>query len=201
MTSWIGRVVAASARHPFIVLLLSLALTVVALVYSAGHFAMTTDTTQLISTKDKWRQHELAYERAFPSLQWLTIVVIDGATPELAEHAASRLSLALAQKPALFHGVRRPDGGPFFERNGLLFLPLPEVQATTEGLLRSQALLASLAADPSLRGVLATLSRALQGVQHGQAKLADFQPLMAALADTLGKRGGGPAGLVLLAGR
>ena len=33
MTSWIGRVVATSARHPFIVLLLSLALTAVALVY------------------------------------------------------------------------------------------------------------------------------------------------------------------------
>ena len=185
MTSWIGRVVATSSRHPLIVLLLSLALTAVALVYSAGHFAMTTDTAQLISTKDKWRQHELAYERAFPSLQWLTIVVIDGATPELAEHAASRLSLALAQNPALFHNVRRPDGGPFFDRNGLLFLPLTEVQATTDGLLRSQFLLASLAADPSLRGVLATLSRALQAVQHGQAKLADFQPLMAALADSL----------------
>ena len=79
MTSWIGRVVATSARHPFIVLFLSLALTAVALVYSAGHFAMTTDTAQLISTKDKWREHELAYERAFPSLQWLTVVVIDGA--------------------------------------------------------------------------------------------------------------------------
>jgi uncharacterized protein len=186
MISWIGRVVATSARHPFLAVLLSLALTAAALVYSVGHFAMTTDTAQLISTKDKWRQRELAYERAFPSLQGLTIVVIDGATPELAEHAGSRRAAALAEKPALFHNVRRPDGGPFFDRNGLLFLPVAKVQATTEGLLRSQFLLASLAADPSLRGVLATLSRALQGVQHGQAKLADFQPLMAALADTIG---------------
>src|SRR5262249_49130620 len=122
MTLWIGRVVAASARHPFIVLLLSLGLTAVALGYSARHFAMTTDTAQLISSKDAWRQHELAYEKAFPSLQWLTIVVIDGATPELAEDAAKRLSSALAARSALFHNVRRPDGGPFFDRNGLLFL-------------------------------------------------------------------------------
>jgi uncharacterized protein len=184
MTSWVGRVVATSARHPFIVLLISLALTAAALVYSAGHFAMTTDQAQLISTKDKWRQHELTYERAFPSLQWLTIVVIDGATPELAEDAAKRLSAALAAKPTLFHDVRRPDGGPFFDRNGLLFLAQPQVQAAVEGLVQSQFLLASLAADPSLRGVLNTLARGLQGVQHGQAKLDDFQPLMAALADT-----------------
>lgn len=184
MTLWVGRVVAASARHPLIVLLLALSLTALALVYSAGHFAMTTDTAQLISTTDKWRQHELSYEKGFPSLQWLTIVVIDGATPELAEDAAKRLSAALVVRPSLFRSVRRPDGGPFFDRNGLLFLSRPEVQAVVDGLMRSQFLLASLAADPSLRGVLNTLSRGLKGTRHGQAKLDDFQPLMTALADT-----------------
>ena len=142
MTSWVGRVVAAAARHPFVVLLLSLGLTAAALVYAAGHFAMTADTAELISTRHEWRQRELAYERAFPSLQRLTIVVIDGATPELAENAARRLSAALAREPGLFQAVRRPDGGPFFDRNGLLFLPLPRVQATVEGLSRSHALLA-----------------------------------------------------------
>jgi len=114
-------------------------------------------------------------------------VVIDGATPELAEDAASRLSAALAREPARFQSVRRPDGGPFFDRNGLLFLPLPQVQAMVDGLSRSQALMASLAADPSLRGVLATVSRLLQGVQHGQARLDDVQPLLTALADTFDK--------------
>src|SRR5258708_10269998 len=187
MSSWIGRVVAGSARHPFIVLLLSLGLTAAALFYSAGHFRMTTDPTELISTRDQWRKRELAIEAAFPSLQRLVIVVIDGATPELAEYAASRLSVALARQPERFQSVRRPDGGPFFDRNGLLFLSVPDVQAATEGLLRQQFLLASLAADPSLRGVLVTVARALQGVQHGQARLADFQPLMAALADTFEK--------------
>lgn len=191
MTLWVGRVVAASARHPFIALLLALALTALALVYSAGHFAMTTDTAQLISTRDKWRQHELAYEKAFPSLQWLTIVVIDGATPELAEDAARRLSAALVAKTSLFHSVRRPDGGPFFDRNGLLFLPRPQVQAAVDGLMRSQFLLASLAADPSLRGVLDTLSRGLEGVRHGQAQLDDFQPLMTALAGTFDRAAAG----------
>ena len=51
--------------------------------------------------------------------------------------------------------------------------------------------MASLAADPSLRGVLATVSRLLQGVQHGQAKLDEFQPLLAALADTFDKAAAG----------
>ena len=164
MASWIGRVVASSARHPVVVLFLSLALTAAALVYSAGHFRMTTDTTELISTRDEWRTRELAIEAAFPSLQRLVIVVIDGATPELAEYAASQLSVALARKPERFQSVRRPDGGLFFDRNGLLFLSLPDVQAATEGLLHQQFLMASLTADPSLRGVLCnTVARALPG--------------------------------------
>ena len=92
LTSLIGRIVAASARHPLIVLLLAVALAAMALVYSSRHFAMTADTAELISTKHEWRQRELAYEAAFPSLQKLTVVVIDGATAELSESAAARLA-------------------------------------------------------------------------------------------------------------
>ncbi len=83
--------------------------------------------------------------------------------------------------------MQQPQGGPFFERNGLLLLPLAEVRGTTEGLARAQPLLASLAADPSLRGVLAALSSSLQGVKYGQMKLGDIQPEMAALAETFEK--------------
>ena len=64
--SLIGRVVAASTRHPLIVLLLAVVLTAAAVVYSARHFAMTADTAGLISTKLEWRQSELAFETAFP---------------------------------------------------------------------------------------------------------------------------------------
>ena len=193
LTSLIGRIVAASARHPLIVLLLAVALAAMALVYSSRHFAMTADTAELISTKHEWRQRELAYEAAFPSLQKLTVVVIDGATAELSESAAARLAAALASKPTLFKSVRRPDGGPFFDRNGLLFLPPDKVKETLEGLLRSQFLLATLAADPSLRGVLATIQGTLQGVRYGQARLGDIEPLMSALAATFDKALAGEA--------
>jgi len=154
---------------------------------------MTADTAELISTKHEWRQRELAYEAAFPSLQKLTVVVIDGATAELSEMAAARLATALASKPDLFRSVRRPDGGPFFDRNGLLFLAPDKVKETTEGLLRSQFLLATLTADPSLRGVLATIRATLDGVRHGQARLGDLEPLMSALAATFDKALAGEA--------
>ena len=61
-TSLIGRTVAASARYPWIVLLLVAALTLAALVFTAKNFAMTADTGQLISQRLDWRQREIAFE-------------------------------------------------------------------------------------------------------------------------------------------
>lgn len=183
-TSSIGRIVEISTRHPLIVLLLATALTAVALAYTARHFAMTADTAQLISTKLDWRQRELAFEAAFPQFNRLTMVVVDGQTPELTDAATARLVAALEGKPDLFHSVRRPDGGAFFERNGLLLLPVKDVAATTEQLVKAAPLLGPLAADPSLRGVLAALSGMAMGIKHGQMKLEELAPASTALAET-----------------
>jgi hopanoid biosynthesis associated RND transporter like protein HpnN len=180
----IGRVVALSAARPWAVLLLALLLSAGALLYTTRHFAMTTDTAELISTDLEWRQRELAYDAAFPQQEDLVVAVLDGATPELAESAAARLTAALRERPALFRSVRRPDGGPFFDRNGLLLLSLDEVQSTTEQLIRAQPFLGPLAADPSLRGVLGSLSTVLEGVARGQAGLADIAGAAKALADS-----------------
>ncbi len=145
---------------------------------------MTTDTAELISTDLEWRQREIAYDAAFPQQEDLVVAVVDGATAEIAESAAARLTEALRARPDLFRTVRRPDGGAFFDRNGLLLLPLEEVQATTDQLIRAQPFLGPLAADPSLRGVMGSLSTALEGVSQGRAALADIAPAADALAGT-----------------
>ena len=119
----IGRIVAASTRHPLIVLFVVGSLALAALVFTAQNFAMTADTSQLISKQLDWRQRGLAFDAAFPQFNNLTMVVVDGATPELADDAAKRLTAALQERQDLFKTVRWPDGGPFFEREGLLFLP------------------------------------------------------------------------------
>jgi hopanoid biosynthesis associated RND transporter like protein HpnN len=186
-TPLIGRIVAASTRHPLIVLAAAVVLTMAALVYLGGHFNMTADTAKLISPKLEWRHREIVFEKAFPQLQNLTMVVVDGATPELADDGAQRLAAALQEKPELFHNVRRPDGGPFFERNGLLLLSTDDVESATESLMRVQPILSALANDPSLRGVLKMLSFILLGVHSGEAKLKDIEPQMTALASTFEK--------------
>ncbi|HSS13089.1 MAG TPA: MMPL family transporter, partial [Rhizomicrobium sp.] len=130
-----------------------------------------------------WRMRQASFDAHFPQETNLTLVVIDGATPELAAAAETKLAAKLAANPTLFPHVLRPGGGPFFNQNGLLFLPLPEVKDTTQQLIKAQPFLGGLAADPSLRGIMTNLSTFLLGIQAGQAKLADFDTAMVHFAD------------------
>ena len=51
----------------------------------------------------------------------LIAIVVRGSTPEQAESATAALAgQTVAGSPKLFTSVMRPDGGPFFDKNGLL---------------------------------------------------------------------------------
>ncbi|HEX2761391.1 MAG TPA: MMPL family transporter, partial [Rhizomicrobium sp.] len=152
--------------------------------YTSQNFAMNTDSEQLIDAKVGWRMRQARFDADFPQQSNITVAVIDGVTPEVAESAAARLTEKLSANPRLFTHVRRPDGGAFFSQNGLLFLSLKEVQDTTQQLIKAQPFLGSLAADPSLRGIAGTLSTALLGISSGDAKLADLDKPMARFADS-----------------
>jgi hopanoid biosynthesis associated RND transporter like protein HpnN len=179
----IERVVAFCCRWPWAVIAVSLLLAVGAGYYTQQNFAMNTDSEQLINAKVGWRMRQARFDAAFPQQTNLTLVVIDGKTPELAESAAARLTEKLQANPKLFTNVRRPDGGAFFNQNGLLFLSLKDVQDTTAQLIKAQPFLGGLASDPSVRGIMNNLSIALLGVSAGQAKLADIDPAMARFGD------------------
>ena len=99
-------------------------------VYTARNFAINTDISNLISPNIDWRQREIALEKAFPARANTILAVVNAPTPELASLAADRLTERLRDKPDLFPEVRRPDGGEFFEKNALLFLPVEQLGRT-----------------------------------------------------------------------
>ncbi|WP_010215768.1 MMPL family transporter [Sphingomonas sp. PAMC 26621] len=179
------RLVAFGVRAPFAVLGLCLALVAGAMVYAAGHFAMTTDTAALISPTIGWRQQEKAVEQAFPQLKDVLLVVVDGKTPELSEAATAKLTTALAADTKHFRSVQRPDGGAWFDREGLMFGSVAEVRASTKALIDAQPLLGPLASDPSLRGVAGAFSTMLTGVERGDIPLSRIARPMRTMADAL----------------
>jgi hopanoid biosynthesis associated RND transporter like protein HpnN len=185
LTTVITSVVVVCCRFAWLVLAIFVTLAGVSAEYTRTHFAINTDSSQLISTELDWRQRELTLDQAFPQRTDLIVVVIDGASPELADAAAEVLDGALKQHPERFGFVRQPENNPFFDHNGLLFLSQQDLAERTETLIRAQPFLGSIAADPTLRGLVTTLAFIAQAVKEGQAKLEDFTHQLQLLSDGL----------------
>ena len=179
MPSLIAHVVARCARQPWVVIAVAAVLCAGAFAYTAEHIAIDTDSAKLIADDVAWRKRELVFDAAFPHRADLIAIVVDGATPELAEQATATLTQRLSNDRQVFRTVWRPDGGAFFDRVGLLFEPTEEVAQTTQRLIAAQPLLGTLAADPSVRGLMDALSLVLEGIQSDPARFdALAQPLM-----------------------
>ena len=182
LKSLIVGIVDLCTQHPWWVIGLAAVLAAGSGVYAGTHFAIRTDTKMLVSTDLPWRQREERFLESFPQRQILA--VIDAPTPELVEQATAKLAQALATRSDLIHSVRQTQGGNFFARNGLLYLPTDKVARVTDGLTRANALLETLAADPSLRGTLDALSLGITGVHLGELNLDDMTRPMTMAADT-----------------
>jgi hopanoid biosynthesis associated RND transporter like protein HpnN len=187
------RVVAGCARRPWRVLMVAVALSAGALIYTAKHIAIDSDSSRLIAPDVNWRQRERAFDAAFPRHANLIAVVVDGSTPELAEQATAALTQRLSGHTELFRAVWRPDGGPFFDRAGLLFESTTALAQTMQRLIAAQPLLGSLAADPSLRGLMHALDLVLEGMQHDQAPPDELAQPLAQLAAAIESSNAGQA--------
>jgi uncharacterized protein len=192
----IVRLVEFSRRYAARNLLLALALVVAAGWYAVGHLAIDTDIEKLLPSDLPWRQNEIALDRAFPQNADLLAIVIDGADGDLADGAAQRLADALKAEPTLFRQVRRPDGGAFFDQNGLLFLSVDELSSLSDQLVAAQPLIGSLSADPSLRGLFDTLKLFVEGATRGDVGIDKLDPTLGKIADVVeGVAAGRPTSL------
>jgi uncharacterized protein len=183
LRSSVLRVVDFCSRYAWWVIAFGVALSAVCSVYAVRNFAVKTDVKDLFPRDLPWTQQAFEYMKAFPQPEML--VVVDAPTPELVEQASTKLAQALALRSDRIRAVRPMQGGPFFERNGLLYLPTSEVARLTDGLTQAGPVLHTLAVDPSLRGALGALRLGLMGVEYGQIQLDDLTRPMTMASSTV----------------
>lgn len=197
--------VRASVRRPWPVLLLCALLTVFGTWLTVTRFTLDSDVTKLFPQDLPWRVAELRMEAGFPQRRDLVVAVLDGASPGTLDAAARELAEALRARGPLFRDVRRPDAGEFWDRNGLLYLSVPEVAQVTERLIEAQPLLGTIAADPSARGVAEVARLMGEGLARGEAEPARLEAPLAALTESaeaaLAGRVAAPDWRALLTGR
>src|SRR5271155_3989698 len=181
----IARVVRLSTRHAWAVIAAFLIAAVLADGYVVRHIAINTDSGKLLSSSLPWRQQEIKLNALFPQRIDLIVAVIDATTPEAADEAANALVTALAPQTNVIRNISRPGGGEFFPRNGILFLSVDDVRKNMDQLIKAEPFLGTLAADPTLRGILGAVSQSLEGVRLKKTTLQDLEPALTAIGDAL----------------
>src|SRR6266851_2487836 len=179
----IARIVEFARRNAATVVLAALLLSLGGGFYAASHLAIDTNLQNMLPTDVAWRQNEVALDQAFPQNDSLLVVVIDGQTGDLADRAARALADRLRAEPELFRYVRQPDGGAFFDENGLLFLSIAELEALSEQLISAQPLIGTLSRDPSLRGLFDTVALFVAGAGKDKSAIDRLAPTLAAIGD------------------
>jgi uncharacterized protein len=165
----IVRVVDICAHYRWIVIVAGTLLLLGSAAFDAARFSINTDVEGLISQDLPWHQRQAELNRAFP--QKGIVAVVQAPTAENAGMATNELAQQLAKNPGLFSNVGQPDSGDFFTRNGLMFDSASDVKKSAEGLTSARPMLSTLAADPSLRGIMKALTLGAEGVRAGKIKL------------------------------
>jgi hypothetical protein len=163
-------------HHSPLVLVLSLLATVGVAIYALDHFRIDTEMTDMISDKLPYRKLEKEFQTAFPQFKETIVVVIDADTPEAARLSRDKLAERLKRQTGLFKGLYAPGSGDFFERNGLLYLSVKDLEALSENLASAQPLLGLISKDLTLRGLFSVIEKIVtqEGEIEQKTKLVSF---------------------------
>ncbi len=180
-----GACIDASQRHAPWVVAASLALAVLALGGAAAHLGVNSNTDDLLAEDLPHRRHHAALTRHFGDSGRDLILVVDGPTVTLAHEAATALTERLASDAGRFERVVAPGSGPFFDRNGLLYLGVDELELLADRLARAQPLLAELAREPTLPRLLELLARAVRDTDLGVVPEEELHEILERVAEAL----------------
>lgn len=167
---WVGHVV---QQHLAVIVLFILA-TLGILTYSVANFKINDDLTNMISEKLPFRHLEKDLFREFPQLTDVIVVVVDGDSVAEAMDARKRLAGRLRKEGKLFSSVYEPGGGAYFERNGLLYLDVHELEELSDNLAEGEPLMGLLLRDFSLRGFFSLIGTTLDNYGSDSAGKMDI---------------------------
>jgi hopanoid biosynthesis associated RND transporter like protein HpnN len=186
LTSTVVSIVKACTRFAFLTVLIALTLATAAGFYTARHFTINTDINTLISPDLDWRKRDNQFDTAFDRDSTI-LAVVEAPTPELTSAASAALEKKLSPDTVHFASVQPLGSGEFFDKNGLLFLPVDEVGRLTEQFASAAPLIEIMAGDPSIRGLTGALETGLAGIKRGEFKLDSTDRPFNLIAQTVEK--------------
>jgi hopanoid biosynthesis associated RND transporter like protein HpnN len=179
LTAWARGVHARAGR-----VLLGIGLvTVACLGYAAMNLGINSDNVTLVAEHLPARQNYLEFARSFPNIENVMLVVVDGETPELARDATHTLRDALAERPDLFKEVYIPGSGEFFEKHGLLYRELEDLDEFALQISRVQPILTALEREPTVANLASLIRSGLEQQDETDVSLDELAVLLDRIGD------------------
>jgi len=180
LSRWAATLVETARQRARAVVLVGLLATGVSIWLAATGLAVDSDPDRMTSPDLPFRITKAALETSFPTLRDNLVLVVDADSGVDARDAARELAHRLAEDAQRFPFVLAAGDGEIFERNALLYLPLPELERTLAALAagrpppvpepaRRQLVLAQPARDFT---ALAPALESIAAARHAAAELA-----------------------------
>ncbi len=179
MVRWV-RLVSERAR---IVLGLIGVVTALLLVYAASNLGINSDNVTLVAEHLDARQNYLEFSRSFPNTENVMLIVVDGKTPEVARDATHALRDELMSRPDLFREVYIPGSSPFFEKHGLLYRELDDLDEFSLQIARVQPILTALEREPTVANLASLIQSGLEQIDEADVALDELSILLDRVGD------------------
>jgi len=178
------------ARYPLAILFVALLLSAISVVYTKNNLEFLTGRDDLMPKNSKFHRDYRDYRLEFGDTEEI-VVVLESDDPDKAGRFGKELFSRLQQRKDVLREVFYPYGLPFFQKNGLLFLPLEDVEALRNNLTKAMPLLKDLAAAPSVQTLFTSLTTRMDEYMRQQPGAPGAEEQVTSLTFMLDKLGAG----------
>ncbi|MBT0665601.1 MMPL family transporter [Geobacter pelophilus] len=152
-----GRLFAFVSTYPRAIIVVALLLSALSLFYAKSSMTFLTGRDSLMPSNAPFQREYYAYRAEFGDQEDIVVVIESGdASQSLAFGDA--LYARLNKTPGAYRELFYPGGLPFFRKNGLLFMPLEEIQGLSKTLTLAAPVLKDLAAAPSVQTLFTSIT-------------------------------------------
>ena len=146
------------AHRPRLILGLALLFSALSVLYTIKNMEFLTGRDDLMPRNAPFQVDYRAYRAEFGDQEEI-VAVIESDDAERSTRAADALHERLKRETSVFREVFYPGGLPYFRQNGLLFMPLEELQQLRSTLTMAAPVLTDLAVAPSVQTLFTSLTR------------------------------------------
>ena len=182
-----GLLFSLSARRPWLVLSVALLLSVAAIGFTASRMEFLTGRDDLMPKNTAFNRDFHTFRAEFGDMEDI-VVVIESADAERAGAFGKRLYDRLSADRKHFSDLFYPFALPFFQKNGLLFMPLEDLKELHRNLSLAAPVLKELSRAPSVQTLFTYMTGRMDRYTAGEK---DGLPGIVFMLDKLG---GGFAG-------